>query len=139
MPRSARRVVPLPRNGSSTMSFRCVQSKIASVTIRSGFTVGCTPVSADAAFREKGSSASEKWVQHNVVPLRTVQDRVCNHQKRFHGRMFPRVRRCRVPRGGPCGGVMPDIRPIAPELAELDVILMGLLAALKNKNQFMAR
>jgi len=31
---------------------------------------------------------------------------------------------------------MSDIRPIASELAELDVILIGLLAALKNKNQF---
>ena len=35
------------------MSFRCVQSKIESETIRSGFTVGCTPVSADAALREE--------------------------------------------------------------------------------------
>src|SRR5258705_13227134 len=34
-------VVPLPRKASSTMSPRAEQSRIASATIATGFTVGC--------------------------------------------------------------------------------------------------
>jgi len=35
-------VVPLPRKASSTISPRAEQSRIASATIATGFTVGCS-------------------------------------------------------------------------------------------------
>src|SRR5580692_11493753 len=82
-------------------------------------------------------AAAEEGVEHDVAASRGVEDRVGDHRHRFDRRVERQEIALLAAAGEGVGpGIAPDIAPVAPELAELDVVAVPTAAVLEHEDKF---
>ena len=85
--------------------------------------------------RQERRSAPQERVNDNIVAFGRIQDRVGDQQDRLHGG----VQLQSLMREIICPRVVPDVSPIPPETAELDIVQMRFFAIPEDENKFMPR
>src|SRR4029077_18096825 len=72
-----------------------------------------------------GRAAATEGVHDNTAALRDVEDRVRDHRDRLDGGMIIETPRSTAHLKGVHARIVPDIRPVTPELPELHVVEPG--------------
>src|SRR5262249_48551927 len=93
---------------------------------------------AGALGGDHGGAAAKKGVGHDLATGRAVEDRIGDHCHR----LYRRVQRQQIAflaatSEGIDPGVVPDIAAIAAKPAELDIVVMPVLAVLEDEDKLM--
>ena len=85
---------------------------------------------AGAVGSDHGGAAAEKGVEHDLTAGRAVEHRIRDHCHRLYGRVQRQQITFLAATGeGIDPGVVPDIAAIAAKPAELDIVVMPVVAA----------
>src|ERR1700738_4414851 len=91
---------------------------------------------AGALGGDQGGPAAEKAIEHDLTTDRAVEDRIGDHCHRLHGRVHRQQIAFLAATGeGIDPGVVPDIAAIAAKPAELDIVVMPVVAALEDEDE----
>ena len=88
---------------------------------------------------KKGRAAAAKGIQNDVIALRRIQNGVGNQRNRLDRGMEVKSAFLTFARKAVGAGVVPHVRAIAPEAAELNVVEVRLLAVSKHEYELMPR
>src|SRR5271166_5011386 len=78
--------------------------------------------SSRALGRKDGRAAAAKGIKHDVAATGNVANGVRDHRDRLDGRMEVEAARSAAPGKGVHAWIVPDVRPVAPMPAQLDVV-----------------
>ena len=94
-------------------------------------------VPAGALGGKKGRAAAAKGIQNDVIALRRIQNGVGNQCNRLDRGMEIKSAFLTFTWKAVGAGVIPDVRAIAPEAAELNIVEVRFLAVSEHEHKFM--
>src|SRR6202035_614227 len=99
--------------------------------------VGQRAVSANLNGAISGVSAAAKGIENDVIAFRRIQNGVGNHRDRLNRGMEIKSACLTFTRKAVGAGIVPNVRAIAPEAAELNIVEVRFLAVSKHEHKFM--